>query len=48
MEKSKLDEMRERIQYLEFLDEVKWFQEHYGLNFEEAKKKVIEMYNLKN
>lgn len=39
-----LNEMRKRIQEQEFLDEVRWMQEKYDLDFKEAKEKVIELY----
>lgn len=43
-----LDKMREEIQYLEFLDEVKWFQEHYEMDFKTAKQKVLDLYVERN
>lgn len=39
-----LNEMRRRIQEQEFMDEVRWMQEKYDLDFEEAKEKVKELY----
>jgi hypothetical protein len=39
-----LNEMRKRIQEQEFMDEVRWMQEKYDLDFEEAKERVKELY----
>lgn len=39
-----LNEMRRRIQEQEFMDEVRWMQEKYDLDFEEAKERVKELY----